>query len=153
MHPLYALQEGGLGSPEAPEAPEAPVSPRRNWNVPLDGTRLIMCLIFLREDFLVRDRGLSRTEKDAKAYNWFWLKCAKAFNNPTAFGVSLHGNAADVERFATFGLDAKWSGYTATADNLEAKFKEMRGGYMALQVISVQPKLCANPRCYWYILL
>ena len=149
MHPLYALQEGGLGSPEAPEAP---VSPRRNWNVPLDGTRLIMCLIFLREDFLVRDRGLSRTEKDAKAYNWFWLKCAKAFNNPTAFGVSLHGNAADVERFATFGLDAKWSGYTATADNLEAKFKEMRGGYMALQVISVQLKLCANPRCYWYIL-
>ena len=94
---MYALQEGGLGSP------------RRNWNVLLDGTRLIMCLIFLREDYLVRDRGLSRTEKDAKAYNWFWLKCAKAFNDPTAFGVSLHGNAADVERFATFGLDAKWS--------------------------------------------
>ena len=99
MHPLYTLQMGGLGSPEAPR------------------------------------------------------------RNPAAFDVSLHGNAADVERFATLGLDAKWSGYTATADILEAEFKEMRGRYMALQVNFRSTKavreptlllvhLALNPRAY-----
>ena len=100
MHSLYALQVGGLGSPEAPR------------------------------------------------------------RNPAAFDVSLHGNAADVERFATLGLDAKWSGYTATADILEAEFKEMRGRYMALQVNFRSTKavreptlllvhLALNPRAYY----
>jgi hypothetical protein len=45
------------------------------------------------------------------------------------------GSDADRLRFMEFGLDATWSGYIATPDILEAKFKELRQGYMALQVI------------------
>ena len=77
-----------------------------------------------------------------------------------ARGLVIVAADDDVKRFATLGLGAMSSGYTATANILEAEFKEMRGRYMALQVNFRSTKavreptlllvhLALNPRAYY----
>ena len=50
-----------------------------NWDMKKDGSRLIMCIILLFEEFLVRDASLPRAKLDAGQMNSFWDEFSVAF--------------------------------------------------------------------------
>lgn len=97
-----------------------------------DGSRLIMCIILLFEEFLVRDASLPRAKLDAGQMNPFWDKFAVAFNSDNPFLDTMYGNQHG--HFTSLGLDSKKTGFVATGVIMKAKFTEIRASYMSIMV-------------------
>lgn len=78
-------------------------APELNWHPKTDGVRLIMCLILLKDEFLLRNGTLTRLalEGDKKA---FWTLVAKLFNSANSELNELVGSAALLERYENLGL-------------------------------------------------
>lgn len=88
----------------------------------------------MQEEFVERNRGLSREEKDSRLFNMFWEDAAKLFNSTNKDLLEFPGSETEVFRFENLGLRTAPTGYVATADILEDKFNEMRSDYMAINV-------------------
>ena len=88
----------------------------------------------MQGEFVERNRGLSREEKDSRLFNMFWEDAAKLFNSTNKDLLEFPGSETEVFRFENLGLRTAPTGYVATADILEDKFNEMRSDYMAINV-------------------
>jgi len=110
-------------------------SPPRNWSAAKEGVRLVMRIINMRAEFLERNRGLSREEKDGRLFKVFWKDLAKLFNSDNEDLLEFPGPSEDVARFESIGLSCEPTGYVATADILEGKFGSMRSDYMAINAM------------------
>lgn len=91
-----------------------------------------MCIIIMKAEFLERNRGLSREEKDGRLFKVFWEDLAKVFNSDNEDLLEFPGSSEDAARFESLGLSCEPTGYVATADILEDKFGSMRSEYMAI---------------------
>jgi len=84
-----------------------------------------MCLILLKDDFLLRNETLTRLalEGDKKA---FWTLVAKLFNGTNPELDELVGSAELLERYKALGLSPLHTGYEATAEKCEVESKTYR---------------------------
>jgi len=92
-----------------------------------------MCLILLKDEFLLRNGTLTRLalEGDKKA---FWTMVADLFNSANTELDALVGNAALLERYKNLGLSPIHTGYQATAEKCESEFKSYRSAHTKAQV-------------------
>jgi hypothetical protein len=98
-----------------------------------DGTRLILVIVSLKDQFLARGHSLSHEQIDARELKAFWALAAKAFNSNDPFLDVLLGDDDQVERYKEKGLNPVYSGYVATGEVLELKYKDLRKDHMAIQ--------------------
>jgi hypothetical protein len=91
-----------------------------------------MCLIPLKDEFLLRNGTLTRLalEGDKKT---FWTLVANLFNSANSELNELVGSAALLERYKNLGLSPLHTGYEATAEKCEFEFKSYRSAHTKAQ--------------------
>ena len=112
-------------------------SSAQNWHPKTDGARLIMCLIILREEFLLRNGTLTRLEleHDRKA---FWTLVEKLFNSTNEELNELVGSPELLERYRLLGISSEPTGYVVTAEKCEFEFKSIRSTHTKAQANFLQ---------------
>ena len=127
--PCSCLQESSdVDVSTAGKSPSATTS--QNWRAMSDSTRLLNVLVLAKDDFINRNRKPSREQLDAGHRKLFWDDAAELFNGKNRDLEKFEG---DAEKWRTMGLSCQPSGYLATAEKLEAVFKELRKDHMTAQ--------------------
>ena len=113
--------------PDTPMSCESP-STKLNWAKARCVPRMTNVFVFMKEEFLLRDKGVPRFMLDAKDHDWFWRIAAQEFNKPKN----------DAGNYNLFKYDDSYpeeirkldpyyrKGCEVTAGKLKSEFRDLR---------------------------